>query len=342
MTRVLVTGGAGYIGSHTARALRAKGFEPVIFDNLSRGHREAALDTPLVEGDLLSPADVESVLEGGGFRAVVHFAALTYVGESVAHPEAYYRNNVVGTLNLLDAMRRAQVHSLIFSSTAAVYGDPVAVPMDEDHPREPVNPYGRSKLMVERILADYEKAHGLRSVALRYFNAAGSSFDAAIGEDHDPETHLIPRVLMALTGEIPKVTVLGTDYDTPDGTCIRDFVHVEDLAEAHVLALGRLLDGGRGAAAFNLGTGRGHSVREVIACAEKVVGRKVPVEEGARRAGDPPALVASAERIRAALGWKPRHPELEAIVASAWRWMERGGRYGKSVAAAARTRSKAT
>jgi UDP-glucose-4-epimerase GalE len=326
--KVLVTGGAGYIGSHAARALRARGHAPVIFDNLSRGHREAALDAPVITGDLLAPESLAAALAGRGFEAAMHFAALTYVGESVGHPDLYYRNNVAGTLNLLAALRVARVNALVFSSSAAVYGNPVRIPITEDHPKAPVSPYGRTKLMVEEILADHDAAHGLRYAALRYFNAAGASADARIGEDHDPETHLVPRVLMAAAGEIPAVTILGTDWETPDGTCIRDYIHVEDLAEAHVLALERLAGGGR-SGAWNLGTGTGHSVREVIACAERVTGRKVPAEEGARRAGDPAVLVASPEKARRELGWQARQPGLEAIVASAWRWIEKGGRYPK-------------
>jgi UDP-glucose-4-epimerase GalE len=324
--KVLVTGGAGYIGSHTVRALRSVGYEPIVFDNLYRGHREAVLDARLIVGDLLNREDLREALRGQDFKAVVHFAAMTYVGESVSHPDVYYRNNVVGTLNLLDAMREEGVPAIIFSSTAATYGNPLTTPMNEDHPQNPVNPYGCSKLMVEHLLRDYDAAFGLRSVALRYFNAAGCSFDGEIGEDHEPETHLIPRVLMAITGEIPKVTILGTDYDTPDGTCVRDFIHVEDLAEAHVLGLKHLLEGGK-STALNLGTSQGYSVREVITCVEKVTGKTVPAEEGPRRAGDPPSLVADARRGSEVLNWKPQHRELEAIVESAWRWQQKGGRY---------------
>jgi UDP-glucose-4-epimerase GalE len=326
--KVLVTGGAGYIGSHTVRALRARGHEPVIFDNLSRGHREAALDTPLVEGELLSLDAISAALRVHRVEAVLHFAALTYVGESVGHPDLYYRNNVAGTLNLLDAMRKQNVKRLIFSSTAAVYGDPVRVPIDEAHPLSPVNPYGRTKLAVEWMLRDFQAAFDLKFAALRYFNAAGSSLDGKIGEDHDPETHLIPRVLMAITGEIPEVTILGTDWNTPDGTCVRDYIHVEDLADAHVLALEHLSRGGA-SSSWNLGTGTGHSVRDVIRSAEKVSGKKVPAVEGARRAGDPAVLVAAGDKARRELGWTPRHADLDTIVASAWRWLERGGRYAK-------------
>lgn len=326
--KVLVTGGAGYIGAHTVRALRARGHEPFIFDNLSRGHREAALDTPLFVGDLLAPNDIDEALRVSSAEAVLHFAALTYVGESVGHPDVYYRNNTAGSMNLLEALRKHKVSRVIFSSTAATYGDPLRTPIDEEHPQNPVNPYGRSKLMVEWMLRDQSAAFGLKFAALRYFNAAGSSLDGQIGEDHDPETHLIPRVLMAITGEIPQVTILGTDWNTPDGTCVRDYIHVEDLAEAHVLALEHL---GRGGAsdAWNLGSGQGHSVREVIQSAERCSGRKVPAVEGPRRTGDPAVLVASSAKIQRDLGWKPKHTNLDTIVASAWRWIEKGGRHAK-------------
>ena len=326
--RILVTGGAGYIGSHTARALRARGHEPIIFDNLSRGHREAALGETLVQGDLLSTEDISGAIAAHRVEGVIHFAALTYVGESVAHPDAYYRANVTGTLNLLDAMRRHGVSKIIFSSSAATYGEPDRVPIEEDHPQRPLNPYGRSKLICEWMAQDFDRAFGLRHVALRYFNAAGCSEDGKIGEDHDPETHLIPRVLLAVTGEIPAVTILGTDWNTPDGTCIRDYIHVEDLAEAHVLAIEHLA-GGAGSAAWNLGTGSGHSVREVLAAAEKVTGKKAPAVEGPRRPGDPSILVAAADRVKRELGWKPQRSALEDIVSSAWRWVRAGGRYAR-------------
>jgi UDP-glucose-4-epimerase GalE len=326
--KVLVTGGAGYIGSHTARALAKRGHEPVIFDNLSRGHREAALDATLIEGDILSADDISGALAAHKVEGVLHFGALTYVGESVAHPDAYYRANVTGTLNLLEAMRRHGVSKIIFSSSAATYGEPQKVPMAEDHPQNPVNPYGRTKLIAEWMLRDFDDAFGSRHVALRYFNAAGCSEDGKIGEDHDPETHLIPRVLLAVTGEIPAVTILGTDWNTPDGTCIRDYIHVEDLADAHVLALEHL-GGGGASAQWNLGTGSGSSVREVISCVEKVTGKKVPAIEGARRAGDPSVLVAAADKVRRDLGWKPRRSQLEDMVASAWRWVRAGGRYAR-------------
>jgi UDP-glucose-4-epimerase GalE len=324
--KVLITGGAGYVGSHALRALRSRGHDALAFDNLSRGHRQAVLDASLVQGDLLDPEVLEGTFAGRGLEAVIHFAALAYVGESVEKPDQYYRNNVVGTLNLLDAMRRHAVKKLIFSSTCATYGDPIMPRLEESHPQNPVNPYGRSKLLTEWALRDYEAAFGMRSVALRYFNAAGSSLDGRIGEDHEPEPHLIPRVLLAMRGEIPHVTILGTDWNTPDGTCVRDFVHVEDLAEAHVLALEYLASGGP-STAWNLGTGQGYSVREVIACAEKVTGRRVPWLEGPRRRGDPAILIAGVDKVARELGWRPRHSDLETIIASAWKWLERGGRY---------------
>lgn len=326
--KVLVTGGAGYVGSHALRALRSRGHDAVVFDNLSRGHREAVLDATLVEGDLLHPPDLDRAFSGRGIEAVLHFAALAYVGESVEKPDLYYRNNCAGTLHLLEAMRRHGTEKLIFSSTCSTYGDPTTAFLDESHPQSPVNPYGRSKLIIEWVLRDYDAAFGVRSVMLRYFNAAGCSLDGRIGEDHDPEPHLIPRVLLAIRGEIPHVTILGTDWNTPDGTCVRDFIHVEDLAEAHVLALEYLGNGGR-SIAWNLGTGRGHSVREVIACAEKVTGRKAPCIEGPRRPGDPAVLVAGVEEAARGLGWRPTRSDLETIVASAWRWIERGGRYSR-------------
>ncbi len=326
--KVLVTGGAGYVGSHALRALRSRGHDAVVFDNLSRGHREAVLDATFLQGDLLDTQDLERAFAGRGIEAVLHFAALAYVGESVDKPDRYYRNNTIGTVNLLDAMRRHGTGKLIFSSTCATYGDPIMPRMEEHHPQNPVNPYGRSKLAMEWVLRDYDAAFGLRSVALRYFNAAGCSLDGRIGEDHDPEPHLIPRVLLAARGEIPSVTILGTDWDTPDGTCIRDYIHVEDLAEAHVLALEYLGNGGP-STAWNLGTGRGHSVREVIASAENVTGRRVPSLEGPRRPGDPATLIAGVDKVTRELGWIPRHSDMETIIATAWTWLGRGRRYSR-------------
>jgi UDP-glucose-4-epimerase GalE len=322
MSTILVTGGAGYVGSHVCKALAAAGHTPVVYDNLGRGHREFVRWGPLEVGDVSDAARLDAVFARHRIDAVMHFAALAYVGESVGDPALYYRNNVGGTLELLEAMRRAGVRRLVFSSTCATYGVPERMPITEDLPQQPINPYGMSKLVVERVLRDYDAAYGLRSVSLRYFNAAGCDPDGEVGEDHDPETHLIPRVLMAADGALPHVEIFGTDYPTPDGTCLRDYVHVTDLAEGHVQALGYLERGGA-TTAVNLGTGRAFSVREVIAAAERATGRRVPVSEAARRAGDPPVLVADATRARAVLGFAPRFTEIEPVVATAWRWHER-------------------
>jgi len=320
--RVLVCGGAGYIGSHMAKWLAARGTAVTVLDNLSTGHREAVQFGELVEADLLDPASLERAFAGRRFDAVMHFCARSLVGESMTQPYAYYANNVTGTLNLLEAMRRHGVERLVFSSTAAVFGQPVADTIDEDHPKQPINPYGASKLMVERILADAAQAYGLRSVALRYFNAAGASADGDIGESHQPETHLIPNVLRAALGTGPALKVFGDDYPTPDGTCVRDYVHVEDLAHAHELALG-YLDMHPGAHAFNLGNGQGFSVREVLSAAEVVTGSAIAHEQAPRRAGDPAVLVASSEKARRELGWAPVHARLEGIIESAWGWHRR-------------------
>ena len=316
---ILVCGGAGYIGSHMARWLALRGSRVTVLDDLSTGHREAVQWGELIEADLLDPESLERAFSGRRFDAVMHFCARSLVGESVAEPYAYYANNVTGTLNLLDAMRRHGVTRLVFSSTAAVFGQPVADRIDEDHPRQPINPYGASKLMVERILADAASAYGLRSVALRYFNAAGASADASIGESHQPETHLIPNVLRAALGTGPALKVFGDDYPTPDGTCVRDYVHVDDLAQAHELALG-YLDANPGAHAFNLGNGQGFSVREVIAAAAAVSGRPIAHAIEPRRPGDPSVLVASSAKARGQLGWKPVHTRLEPIIESALHW----------------------
>ena len=312
--KLLVTGGAGYIGSIVAQQLLAAGHEVVVLDNLTRGHRAAVPHgARLVEADLLDPAALGPLL-AEGFDGALHFAALSLVGESVARPELYWRNNVVGTLNLLDALRAAGVGRLVFSSTAAAYGEPEVVPIEESAPTRPVNPYGASKLAVDRMIGDECAAHGLGAVSLRYFNVAGAS--GCLGEDHHPETHLIPNVLRAAQGLQPEVQVFGTDYPTPDGTAVRDYIHVEDLAAAHLLAL----DGARGGEhrIFNLGNGNGFSVREVIEAARAVTGREIPVREAPRRAGDPPILVAASERIRAELGWEPRKPSLADMVGDAW------------------------
>jgi UDP-glucose-4-epimerase GalE len=325
MSTILVTGGAGYVGSHACKALAAAGHTPIAYDNLSRGHREFARWGPLEVGDIGDAAKLDTVFARHRIDAVMHFAALAYVGESVDEPALYYRNNVGGTLELLEAMRRAGVGLLVFSSTCATYGVPERMPITEDLPQQPINPYGATKLMIERVLRDYGPAYGLRSVALRYFNAAGCDPDGEVGEDHEPETHLIPRVLMAAEGRLPRVEVFGTDYPTPDGTCLRDYIHVADLADGHVRALDYLRRGGA-TTAINLGTGRAFSVREVIAAAERVTGRRVPVHEAARRTGDPPVLVADATRARALLGFAPHFTEIEPIVATAWRWHERRAR----------------
>ena len=322
MSTILVTGGAGYVGSHACKALAAAGHTPVVYDNLSRGHREFARWGPLEVGDLGEAAKLDAVFARHRIDAVMHFAALAYVGESVEQPALYYRNNVGGTLELLEAMRRAGVGLMVFSSTCATYGVPERMPITEDLRQQPINPYGATKLMIERVLRDYEPAYGLRSVALRYFNAAGCDPGGEVGEDHEPETHLIPRVLMAADGMLPRIDVFGTDYPTPDGTCLRDYIHVADLADGHVRALDYLQRGGA-SSAINLGTGRAFSVREVIAAAERVTGRRIPVHEGPRRAGDPPVLVADATRARTLLGFAPRYSEIEPIVETAWRWHKR-------------------
>ena len=315
----LVCGGAGYIGSHMAQWLSAHGHQVTVLDNFSTGHRQAVRWGEQVEADLLDPASLQRAFAGHRYDAVLHFCASSLVGESVREPYAYYRNNVAGTLNLLEAMRQNGVQRLVFSSTAAVYGNPVSGVIDEDHPKAPINPYGASKLMVERMLADASDAYGLRSVALRYFNAAGALPEHGIGEAHACETHLIPNVLKAALGGNAQLKVFGEDYPTPDGTCVRDYVHVQDLAQAHALALD-YMEHKPGAHAFNLGSGRGFSVREVIATASEVAGRGIPYEVAPRRAGDPAVLVASSERARRELGWAPAWTDLRAIIESAWGW----------------------
>jgi UDP-arabinose 4-epimerase len=317
--RILVTGGAGYIGSHTAKALAAAGHDPIVFDDLSQGHEWAVKWGPLERGSLNDPARLAEVFASRKIDAVVHFAASALVGESMTNPSKYFRNNAVGTLNLLEAMREAGVGTLVVSSTCATYGDPVRVPIDETHPQAPVNPYGESKLMAEKMLRWYGDVHGLRWMALRYFNAAGADPDGEIGEDHDPESHLIPLVIGAAQGTRPPVRIMGTDYATPDGTAVRDYIHVMDLADAHLRALDRL-GAGTASQAVNLGTGRGHSVREVVDTVARLSGRPVPAVESSRRPGDPPALVAAPARAREVLAWACRYPELETIVGHAWAW----------------------
>jgi UDP-glucose-4-epimerase GalE len=315
---VLVTGGAGYIGSHAAKALHRAGYRVVVFDNLIAGHRAAAKYGELVEGDIIDQDAVRAALRGHDVSAVMHFAAFLDVGESVREPAKYYRNNFVGALSVLEAMAAESVRHLVFSSTCATYGEPIATPIDETHPQRPINAYGESKLAVERALPHFEITYGIRSVALRYFNASGADPDGEIGEDHAPEIHLIPRAIDAATGGAP-LLVFGDDYPTPDGTCLRDFVHVVDLADAHIKAL-QYLKGGGASDAFNLGTGRPYSVREVIASVERVTGRTVAWKMAARRPGDPARLFAIALKAQAALGWTPRFVELDAIVRTAWQW----------------------
>lgn len=317
--KILVVGGAGYIGSHMVRQLLRSGCEVVVLDNLSTGHRRLVQGGDLVVGDLGDADLLERLFSGHSFDAVMHFAAFSQVGESVQQPLKYYRNNLAETVVLLEAMLRHRVDRFIFSSTAAVYGEPEVTPITEDHPCNPTNPYGNTKLAVERMLADCEAAHGLKYTSLRYFNAAGADESAEIGELHDPETHLIPIVLDVAAGRRDHIQVYGTDYPTSDGTCIRDYVHVNDLARAHLLALKRLTDGGE-SAIYNLGSSNGYSVNEVIAKAEKVTGRAIAVQAAARRAGDPAVLVAGSTRIKQELGWQPVYETLEPILRSAWRW----------------------
>jgi UDP-glucose-4-epimerase GalE len=315
---VLVTGGAGYIGSHTAKALRLAGSRVVIFDNLSAGHREAALGAALIEGDVRDVDAVRRAIRDSRAAAVVHFAARLVVFESMTDPAGYYDNNVRGTLATLEAMAAERCSLFVFSSTCAVYGEPTEVPLVETHPTVPINPYGQTKLAIEQALPHYEQAYGIRSIRLRYFNAAGADPDGELGEDHDPEIHAIPRAFHAAAGG-PPFEIYGEDYPTPDGTCLRDYVHVSDLADAHVLALRRLEQGGA-SATYNIGTERPSSVREVLAAVGHAVGRPVPSRSAARRPGDPAVLYASAARIRADLGWVPRRASLDTIVSDAWRW----------------------
>ena len=317
--KVFVTGGAGYIGSHMVKLLCQRGFEVTVLDNLSAGHRDAVKGGRFVLGDLGDQDLLDTLFRTSHFHGVLHFASYIQVGESVREPAKYYLNNVFKTQYLLDTMIAHRVKHFIFSSTAAIFGEPLRIPIDEDHPKNPINPYGRSKWMVEQILSDYEIAYGLKAICLRYFNAAGADPDGELGERHKPETHLIPLVLQAAAGRRSHITVFGTDYDTPDGTCIRDYVHVSDLCEAHLLALQRLW-GGADSTAFNLGNGNGFSVREVIKTSQVVTGREIPVIYDERRSGDPARLVADCGRARTELGWNPRYTDLRDIVAHAWCW----------------------
>ncbi len=316
---ILVIGGAGYIGSHMVKCLLQHGEDVLIMDTLEKGHREAIVGGQFVEGDLRRPDDLKHVFGKHDVESVMHFAAYASVGDSVKNPSTYYENNVVGCYALLEAMRAHKINKLIFSSSAAVYGEPITVPIPEDHPKNPTNPYGETKWVMEKMLQWYGGAYGIRSISLRYFNAAGADPDGQIGEDHEPEEHLIPVAFLALLGKLDKLKIFGTDWPTPDGTCIRDFIHVNDLSEAHFLAV-QALRKGAPTNAYNLGNGHGYSVKEVIQSVEKVTGKKLPYESAPRRAGDPARLVASSERIKKELGWKPKYPELETIITHAWNW----------------------
>jgi UDP-glucose 4-epimerase len=316
---ILVIGGAGYIGSHMVRCLLQHREDVVVMDNLETGHRDALLGSKIIEADLRRREDLDRVFRQANVDCVMHFAAYAAVGDSVRDPAKYYENNVVGCHTLLEAMRTHKVDKLIFSSSAAVYGEPATVPIPEDHPKNPTNPYGETKWVMERMLQWYGRAYGVRSISLRYFNAAGADPEGLIGEDHDPEEHLIPVALLAALGKRDKLRIFGTDWDTPDGTCIRDFVHVSDLAEAHYLAL-KLLRNGAGTTAYNLGNGQGFSVREVIHAVQRVIGQTVPVEPAPRRPGDPARLIASSHRAKTELAWNPRYSQLDLIIQHAWAW----------------------
>jgi UDP-glucose-4-epimerase GalE len=315
---VLVTGGAGYVGSHACKALQRAGYPVVVFDNLVAGHRAAVSYGPLVEGDITDTGAIGEAIRRHDISAVMHFAAFLDVSESVREPARYYRNNVVGAVSVLEAMAAQSVRTFVFSSSCATYGEPVEAPIQETHPQRPINSYGESKLAVERALPHFERAYGLRWASLRYFNAAGADPDGEIGEDHSPEIHLIPRAISAALGG-PGLQVFGSDYPTPDGTCLRDYVHVSDLADAHVRAL-EVIAGTGVSGAYNLGTGRPHSVREVIDAVERITGRKVPWTLAPRRAGDPGVLYAASQKALGGLGWQPRFPDLDSIVRTAWNW----------------------
>jgi len=322
---ILVTGGAGYIGSHAVLALKQAGYDVLILDNLVYGHQEIVeevLQVPLVVGDTCDRPLLDRIFSTHDIAAVMHFAAYAYVGESVTEPAKYYHNNVVGTLILLEAMVAANVKKFVFSSTCATYGIPHRIPLTEDHPQNPINPYGATKLMVERILQDFDPAYDFKSVIFRYFNAAGADPNGQLGEDHNPETHLIPLVLQTALGKRDSIVIFGTDYETADGTCIRDYIHVNDLASAHILGLEYLINGGN-TDFFNLGNGGGFSVREVISQAEKITGKKIKVVERDRRPGDPPVLVGSSEKAKTILGWSPQYSDLKDIIAHAWQWHQK-------------------
>ena len=335
---ILVVGGAGYIGSHMVKRLDEAGYVPVVLDNLSGGHRSGVPAGRLVVADMGERGVLDGLFQAFDFSAVMHFASFIQVGESVAEPAKYYDNNLANTLRLLEAMVRHKVSRFIFSSTAAIFGNPHYVPIDERHPKDPVNPYGRSKLMVEQILADFDRAYQLRASCLRYFNAAGAEPDASLGECHEPETHLIPLVLQAASGRRAAIVIYGHDYATPDGTCIRDYIHVRDLCDAHLLALEALIAGGA-STHYNLGNGAGYSILEVIAAVERVTGHTVAREFGPRRAGDPPSLVADSALVKAELCWQPQFADIDTIILHAWRWEQKrfgGARPGEGASAAAR------
>ncbi|MFH1679103.1 MAG: UDP-glucose 4-epimerase GalE [Candidatus Eisenbacteria bacterium] len=317
--RVLVTGGAGYIGSQTVKELLREGFEPVVVDDLSKGHQGAVQGVEIHRFSLEDREALGELLRDRPVGAVIHFAAFCYVAESMEDPIRYWRNNVIGSIRLLDAAVEAGIRGFVFSSSCATYGEPTAIPLREDHPQHPVNVYGDTKLAVEKLLRSLDASHGLRSIALRYFNAAGADPDGDLGEDHEPETHLIPLVLQVPLGRRKQALIYGDDYDTPDGTCIRDYIHTVDLARAHILSLRHLAEGGA-SDAFNVGIGRGYSVREVVECARRVTGHTIPEIVERRRPGDPARLVAASQKIREVLGWEPRHPDLEDMVRTAWEW----------------------
>ena len=325
MKTILVTGGAGYVGSHMVRELARLGYRPVTFDNLQEGHRDAVLAGDLVTGDLADEVLLDQVFDDYPFEGVMHFASRCYVGESMDNPSLYYEQNLVSALTLLRVMLRHGVHKFILSSTGATYGNPLHIPIDETHPQDPVNPYGETKFFLERILKHYGRAYQVRSVSLRYFNAAGASLDGHLGEAHDPETHLIPRLLQVANGQLEKVEIYGADYPTDDGSCIRDYIHVVDLVSAHMAAF-RWLDEQNPSEAFNLGTGAGHSVKEVVKMARQVTGREISVQMASRRPGDPVELVADVQKIRRLLDWEPTHSDLKTIVETAWKW-EQNRRY---------------
>lgn len=319
MGKILVTGGAGYIGSHTAKALAAAGRDLVILDNLSTGHADFLNWGTFEEGDLLDQKRLQDIMTRHDVESVIHFASMIAVGESVVRPGPYYANNVTGTLNLLEAMRKAGVMNIVFSSSASVYGEPRTKLLKETHRLAPLSPYAWSKRYIEQVLSDYDRAYDMKSVSLRYFNAAGADPDCQVGERHIPETHLIPLILFAALGIRENIKIFGTDYDTPDGTCLRDYVHVNDLAQAHIQAVDHL-EAGKKSDVFNLGNGNGFSVREVIDVARKVTGRDIKIVEDERRPGDSPALVAASQKVRKKLGWDPQFADLETIVETAWKW----------------------